>query len=113
MSWDVYLEKDGKPVEVDRHEEGGTYAVGGTTVAELNLTYNYSPNFHAALGFPFRMLDGTLAENTIPNLEAAVQKLGTERADDYWKATDGNAGFALNILLGWAKANPNARWRIS
>lgn len=42
MSWDICLnDEDGQPVEVEQHEEGGTFALGGTTRAELNITYNY------------------------------------------------------------------------
>ena len=40
MSWNIYLEVDGEIVLVDHHEgEGGTYQVGGTDKAELNVTY--------------------------------------------------------------------------
>ena len=28
----------------------------------------------------------------------------------YWKPTPGNAGYALNILLGWAREHPDAVW---
>jgi hypothetical protein len=30
--------------------------------------------------------------------------LGVECDDDYWKPTPGNAGYALSVLLSWAKA---------
>jgi len=40
MSWDIRLvnRNDGKPVTVDRHQEGGTYPIGGTDMAELSVT---------------------------------------------------------------------------
>ena len=39
-------------------EDGGTYALGGTTDCELNVTYNYSDKFN------FRALDGKTAVET-------------------------------------------------
>jgi hypothetical protein len=46
MSWWVYLEDEhGNPVDVDCHKEGGTYAMFGTSVAELNITYNYGKHY--------------------------------------------------------------------
>jgi hypothetical protein len=68
---------------------------------------------------PFQMagevtwLHGKKAEETIERLEKAVKELGTERNNDYWNATDGNAGYALNILLTWAKDHREAVWRVS
>lgn len=41
--------------------------------------------------------------NVIPNLEIAIKQLGTDIDPDYWKATAGNAGHALSVLLCWAK----------
>lgn len=40
--WVKLLDKKGKVCQVERHSEGGTYVMGGTTDAELNITYNYS-----------------------------------------------------------------------
>lgn len=116
MSHWVYLEnEDGKLVEVTRFEEGGTYALGGQTEAELNITYNYSPHYYRVLDKKkgLEWLHGKKAKGCIHRLEDAVAKLGTVRDQDYWKATEGNAGYALSILLGWAKANPEATFRVS
>ena len=74
----------------------------GTTSAELNVTYNYSKHFS------FRFLHGRTAKEVVILLEYLVDKLGTERAEDYWEATPGNAGYAINILLSWAKQHPEA-----
>lgn len=38
MSWWVYLDDTDGPVAVASHTEGETYAVGGSTVAELDVT---------------------------------------------------------------------------
>ena len=53
-------------------------------------------------------LDGKLASTVVEALEHAVRYLGTARSGDYWAATQGNAGYALSILLGWAKQHPEA-----
>ena len=87
-----------------------------------------------------RWLHGKTGRDTIGRLENAVELLGTHqyercvdncdkcgsrcgygeglsdpmlpenRRSDYWAPTAGNAGHALNILLGWAKENPNGKW---
>ena len=96
-------------------EDGGTYAIGGSDVCELNITYNYSPLYYRELDKDngLRALDKQVASATVTHLEAAVKALGTERDDDYWKATAGNAGAALARLLAWAKAYPEGIWRVA
>ena len=111
MSFDVSLEQDGEVVQVKRHQEGGTYAVGGTTEAALNVTYNYSWFYFRFLDedFGLRWLNGRKASDCIESLEAAVAKLGTcPYQKDYWAPTPGNAGRALYTLLKWAQQHPNA-----
>ncbi len=99
-------------VPVEAHSEGATIEVGGSARARMDITYNYGPHFYAEIDkeLGLRWLYGQKAGNTIPRLAAAVKKLGTERDDDYWAATPGNAGHALNILLNWAAQHPSARW---
>ena len=107
----------------NRHQEGGNYVafvktadgqiLQGTADCDLNVTYNYSTIYSRV--FPqgtkgINWLYGRTAKESIPVLEQAVEQLGTERDTDYWKATDGNAGRALNTLLGWARENPNGIW---
>ncbi|KKK53646.1 hypothetical protein LCGC14_3092730, partial [marine sediment metagenome] len=58
-------------------------------------------------------LDGKRASDVTTALEHAVRYLGTARSGDYWAATQGNAGYALNILLGWAKEYPEAVFKVS
>lgn len=112
MSYWVYLKDDNGVVAVDDHEEGGVYAVGGIGTAEINITYNYGKNYDP-FDFSIRKLHKKIASVTIEKLQEIVTALGIERSSDYWAATDGNAGFALNILLGWAKQHPDAIWDIS
>ena len=111
MSFWVYLHnKEGKIVEVDNHTEGGTYSVFGTDNAELNITYNYSKHYYEHLNNTqgLRYLHEKKAKEVISDLERTVKILGTKRDNDYWNPTEGNAGYALNILLEWAKQNPDA-----
>ena len=113
MSYDICLRcQDGELAQVPRQSEGGTYCVGGTTDAHLNATYNYCRLFRLALGDPdgVRWLYGKSGHNTIARLEKAVDALGTQRDDDYWKPTDGNVGHALSVLLAWARLHPGAVW---
>lgn len=118
MSHDVSLMRDGQTVEVEHHAgEGGTYALGGSQSADLNITYNYSecyalcPRFQA-IG-RVRGLDGMSGADAIPILAEAVEILGTKKYADYWAPTPGNAGYALSILLGWARQHPDAVFSVS
>ena len=102
MSYDIYLQKDSETVQVPLHEEGGTYVLGGTTAAALNITYNYSPHYqHIDAEKVIRWLYGKTGAETIEKLEAAIEELGIDRNRDYWAPTPGNAGHALSILLEW------------
>ncbi len=107
MSWDVYLEDNAGSVDVEQHEEGGTYAVGGIKQAELNVTYNYGKHFS------FDTLNGIKAKDTVQQLQKAIYDLGTVKSPDYWQPTEGNVGYTCEILLRWAEANPEAVWRVS
>lgn len=115
MSYDVELrDKDGLCIELElpHNLRGGTYAVGGTHHASLNVTYNYGPTFRRVLGpGGLRRIYGMTAAASIPILTAAVLQLGTMRETDYWKETDGNVGAALSDLLTLAVASPpDAIW---
>ena len=108
MSWWISLvhPETEDCAEVTAHSEGGTYALGGTPDATLNVTYNYGRHFD------FWSLKGKTGGETIPILEQEVQRLGTERDADYWNSTPGNVGFTLRLLLRWAKDYPGYRWRV-
>lgn len=121
MSWWASLcDRNGIPLEVGRHAEGGTYVMGGTSEAELNVTYNYGGQFRQAWPEPLegsgalgQMLDGRTGAETAPLLRQAVAKLGTEPSKDYWDSSAGNAGRALATLLAWAERHPNGVWKVS
>ena len=102
-------------VSVKNHSEGGTYVMDGSAEADLNVTYNYGGEFRKAwdgVGIE-EALDGKRASDVIYALRHGVKVLGTERSEDYWETTPGNAGHALSILLGWAEQHPEARFKVS
>ena len=115
MSYWVYLEdENGKPLQVENHAGGGTFTLGGTTDAELNVTYNYGPYIRRELSPEgLRWLHKKTGRETYDALVSAVGRLGVEHDEDYWLATPGNAGKALNILAGWAKQHPEGVWSVS
>lgn len=112
--WVELKDDDGEFCQANRHREGGTVEIAGTTDTKLNVTYNYSEYFYEHLDDEngLRALDGDRAEAWIDELESAVEQLGTDQADDYWESTAGNAGHALNILLRWARMYPDARFEV-
>jgi hypothetical protein len=97
-------------------EDGGTYQWGGTTECHLNVTYNYGKLY--ADVFPdegltngrISWLYGKTGAETIEMLKNGVAILGTKRDDNYWNATAGNAGAALERLLSFAEAHPDGVW---
>jgi hypothetical protein len=128
MSYNVYL-KDaitGQILELDSPHQmkGGTYCLGGTTEAALNITYNYSVHFHRV--FPAKPSDHLCAENgmisgvrfiygssgadSISILKQAIAQLGDDINDDYWEPTEGNAKRSLMHLLALAQMRPDGVW---
>lgn len=115
MSYDIELidPVTKEPVELDapHHMRGGTYAMGGTTRAHLNVTYNYGAIFHRVLGDEgVRTIYGKTGAESIQLLESAAEQLGDDVDADYWKATEGNAKRALVQLAALAKMRPDAVW---
>lgn len=119
MSYDVHFEINGEPLVLDRkhHISGGTYALGGTSEAWLNITYNYGSHFQEVLDGGLRGLYGKKAAEIIPILEVATPKvLGSKlpenecwchnHFDCYWATTARNANVALNNLLELARMVP-------
>lgn len=121
MSYDISLcdPVTGEVLELEtpHHMRGGTYAMGGTTKAHLNVTYNYSKHYSQRftarkvtsqlvakrggwgmgeeLG-GIRSIYGMTGAESIPALQAVISKLGDDVTDDYWEATEGNAKRALS-----------------
>lgn len=121
MSYDITLTcpVTGEILELDEPHQmkGGTYAVGGTQQAKLNITYNYAEHFYrvfldvqfSELGI--RSIYGLAGAESIPVLQMAIAKLNDDVDQDYWKPTEGNAKKALTQLLALAKMRPDGVWR--
>ena len=136
MSYDIYLKDPltGDTLELDapHHMRGGTYALGGTTEAHLNVTYNYASHFFLVfepLDKPratapdwmhkrgddsqvrgVRTIYGLTGAESLPVLDRAIAALGDDVDADYWKATDGNAKRALVQLRALAAMRPDGLW---
>ena len=90
---------------------GGTYRLGGSNEASLNITYNYASIFKQYLGdYGIRTIYGMTGADSIPLLETAINALDDDVDPDYWKATEGNAKRALEGLLRFAKKRPDGIW---
>ena len=91
---------------------GGTYALGGTNALELNVTYNYSEHFYRVLGPEgIRTIYGMTGLESLPLLAAAAAALGSDRDEDYWKPTEGNAQKALLDLAQLALWGLEGEWK--
>ena len=115
MSYDISLldpvTKETIQLETPHQIRGGTYAVGGTTEAWLNITYNYSSHFYNVFGEKgIRTIYGMTGAESIPVLKAAMDKLGDDTDPDYWKSTEGNAKRSLAGLLAFAQMRPDGIW---
>ena len=114
MSYSITLEyQDNEPAIVCRHEEGGTPPLGGSLEAAMDITYNYSPFFYSTIDEKrgIRWLYGKSGVECAYRLDRAIWKLGTWQDEDYWGSTPGNAGYALGVLLQWARQHPDAVFR--
>lgn len=115
MSYDIYLNDPvtGDVIEFDEPHflKGGTYQLGGTYQAWLNITYNYSNHFYKIFGERgIRSIYGKSGIDSIPILENAISRLGDDVDENYWKSTEGNAKRSLYGLLTFAKVRPDGIW---
>ena len=115
MSYDINLldpaTKETIQFEQPHDIKGGTYAVGGTTEAWLNITYNYSKHYYRVFGENgIRTLYGLTGDESIPLLQKAISQLNDDIDPNYWEATEGNAKKALRGLLEFALMRPDCIW---
>ena len=115
MSYDIELtdRNTGKVVKFPYVHEvrGGTYQLGGSDEAWVNITYNYWAIFREVLGEEgIRTIYGLTGEESIPLLEKAISELDDNVSTDYWEATEGNAQQALKHLLLFAQLRPDGIW---
>ena len=101
------VDEHGDIVQVDSHTEGVNRMVATTNaVVSMPLYKNLYNAIDGSEGI--RWLYGKKALVCIGRLHGAIRELGMVQDYDYWKATPGNAGYALSILLKWAKQHPDA-----
>lgn len=131
MSYDISLRDPVTKAVLELDEphqmKGGTYALGGTKLAMLNVTYNYARHFERVFGGEqptsafdmifggtrqsgIRSIYGKTGAESIPLLDAAIAKLGDDVDPDYWKPTEGNAKTALFHLRALATLRPDGVW---
>jgi hypothetical protein len=114
MSYDIELQDaiTGKVLELDspHYMRGGTYVLGGTTTAELNVTYNYAKHYGVLGEKGIREIYGKTGAESISMLQNAINVLGDDVNDDYWEPTEGNAKRALVQLLVLAQMRPDGVW---
>lgn len=137
MSYDISLRdsirKETIHFDTLHQMRGGTYAVGGTSEAWLNITYNYSRWYYKEGVFPdngedyrgIRSIYGLSGADSIPILENAIKALEDMDEDlteeeirnyeehdikGYWLPTRENAIKPLYQLLAMAKMRPDAEW---
>lgn len=135
MSYDISLvhpvTKETLLLEAPHHIQGGTYAIGGTREAWLNITYNYSRWYYMDGVFPegeqngIRSIYGMSGAESIPVLKKAIavleasdQELSPEEqaeykergAGGYWTPTKANAIAPLYGLLAFAQMRPDGIW---
>jgi hypothetical protein len=115
MSYDISLQDPvtkGTIYFDEPHQvKGGTYVMGGTTEAWLNVTYNYGEHYYRVFGENgIRSIYGKTGAESIPILQDAIDKLGNDASEDYWEPTEGNAKKALCNLLAFAQMRPDGIW---
>jgi hypothetical protein len=115
MSYDIYLKdpvtKETIVFDAAHQLSGGTYAVGGTSEAWINITYNYGEHFSKVLGKEgIRTIYGKTGAESIDILKRAAEKLKDNVDSDYWKPTQGNAKRALLQLVALAQMRPDGVW---
>ena len=137
MSYDISLKdpvtKETVCFDTSHQMAGGTYAIGGTSEAWLNITYNYARWYYKDGVFPdrgdgltgVRSIYGLSGADSIPILEHAIKALESMEEDlsekeiqeykggdvcGYWMPTRENAIKPLYQLLAMAKMRPDAVW---
>jgi len=115
MSYDISLldpiTKETIQLDEPHDLRGGTYALGGTTEAWLNITYNYSKHYFRLFGEKgIRTIYGMTGKESIPLLYNAILNLKDDATDNYWDATEGNARRALIDLHALAVMRPDGVW---
>ena len=118
MSYNVYLNDPvtGETLELDAPHQmkGGTFEIGGSYEAWLNVTCNYGKILHMVLGEEgLKILAGKTGAETLPILKAAAEKLSDNVSSNYWEPTQGNVKRAILSLAAMAKMRPDGVWQVN
>jgi hypothetical protein len=116
MSYDLYIvDDDGNTMRLGKTTHDimcGTYVLGGTNEAHINITYNYAPFFKTVFGDEgIRTLYGRKVSETFKPLLEAANKLHGRPADNYWESTEGNARKALIDCIALSLLFPEGTWQ--
>ena len=114
MSYDIYLvdpvTKETLELDTAHQMRGGTYAVGGTVLCHLNITYNYSNHYELFGEEGIRSIYGLTGAESLLMLAAVTKLLGDDVSENYWESTEGNAKQALLQLVALAQMRPDGIW---
>ena len=119
MSYDLELldpvTKQTLILDAPHDMRGGTYCLGGTTEAWLNITYNYGRFYREHHPEGIRSIYGMTGAESIPHLQAMIETIKTnhpkcETTSDYWDAAPGNALKPLHQLIALARLRPDGVW---
>lgn len=115
MSYDINLcdPVTLQPIELDscHFMTGGTFAVGGTPLLHLNVTYNYARICCEVMGKDgIRTIYGVTGADSVKILDEAIAQLGDDVHPDYWEPTEGNVKRALYQLRAMALMRPDGVW---
>lgn len=132
MSYDIYLTDpathDTIILDHPHQMNGGTYALGGTQEAWLNVTWNYSDWYYKDYAFGnkgIRTIYGLSGVQSIPVLEQVIKGLEDSPEElpehtiqdyeahgvtGYWVPTKTNAIKPLYQLLALARMRPDGVW---
>lgn len=116
MSYTLFLKdpvtKEIILLDTPHQMKGGTFPVGGTLEASINITYNYASCFIKAFSEErgVRSLYGMSGAESIPVLAHAIANLADDVDENYWTPTEGNAKQALYQLLALAQMRPDGIW---
>lgn len=121
MSYDIELcdpvTKEVLTLDAPHDMRGGTYAIGGTTEAWLNITYNYGKFYREHCPTEgLRSIYGMTGAESIPYLQSMIATIQRNHPDcetspDYWAAVPGNAIKPLHQLIALARLRPDGVWK--
>lgn len=110
------VDSGGRILSVEKHSAGGTIVIGGTTLAEISMTYNYAWFFYKFMDTEKGIkaicgLTGKKAKPIIENMMGELSTTGTgnglsEAECNYWCPTPSNVMKILRVLLRWCEQHP-------